>query len=110
MCLESDELEGLLDGVEMFLFTDNSTAESAFNNGTSSSQTLFDLVLQVKKLELKHSVRLNIVHVSGKRIIHQGTDGLSRGNYLEGVLRGESMIGFIPISVRATDRTESLLT
>ena len=99
--LEKDAEEGKLDGVEMFFFTDNSTTESAFPNGTSSSKLLFDLVLRVKKIELIHSVRLHIIHASGARMIQQGTDSLSRGNFLEGVMKGDSMLKFIPISQSA---------
>ena len=36
-----------LDGPELFIFTDNQTAESAFWKGHSSSPKLFDLVLRL---------------------------------------------------------------
>ena len=37
--------EGRLKGVEIFVFTDNSTAERAFFKGSSKSRLLHDLVL-----------------------------------------------------------------
>ena len=41
-------------------------------------------------------------------MIAQGTDGLSRGNLLEGVMTGESMISFIPLHLSATQRSKTL--
>jgi hypothetical protein len=40
-----------VDGSELFIFTDNQTAESAFWKGHSSSPKLFDLVLRLRKLK-----------------------------------------------------------
>ena len=45
--LEKMAADGLLDGMEVFLFTDNSTSEAAFFNGSSTSKKLFDLVLRI---------------------------------------------------------------
>ena len=46
---ESNELEGL----EIFIFTDNSTMEAAFFKGSSKSRLLFELILQLRELEMK---------------------------------------------------------
>ena len=46
---EASELEGL----EIFVFTDNSTAEAAFFRGSSKSRRLFELVLELRELEMK---------------------------------------------------------
>ena len=107
--LEKDASEGKLRGSEIFLFTDNSTTEAAFFNGTSSSKTLFELVLRLRKLELMQGVRIHLIHVAGTRMIEQGTDGISRGNLLEGVMVGKGMLTFIPISISALDRSPLLL-
>ena len=40
--------EGRLKGVEIFVFTDNSTAERAFFKGSSKSRLLHDLVLELR--------------------------------------------------------------
>ena len=48
--LEGEAREGRLQGCEVFVFTDNSTAEAAFFKGTSSSILLFDLVLRLRKI------------------------------------------------------------
>jgi hypothetical protein len=65
-----------LPGSESFLFTDNTTMEAAFWKGTSGSKTLFELVLHLKVLELQHGLILHVVHMSGRHMIAQGTEGL----------------------------------
>jgi hypothetical protein len=107
--LELEGEKGLLKGSELFMFTDNSTAESAFYNGTSSSSSLFELVIRMRKLQLMHGVKIHLIHVSGKRMISQGTDGISRGNLLEGVMTGKDMLSFVPISLTAFERSKHLL-
>ena len=109
MKLEVEGSRGRLTGAEMFLFTDNSTTESAFCNGTSSSQTLFELVLRIKVVQLKYGTKIHVIHVSGTRMISQGTDGLSRGNLFEGVLTDGNMLKHIPIQRGACERSPELL-
>ena len=62
-----------LQGYEIFMFT----AEAAFWKGTSESRELDELVLWLKRLELEEDLLLHVIHISGKRMIWQGTDGLS---------------------------------
>jgi hypothetical protein len=101
--------QGELSGVEVFVFTDNSTAEAAFNRGSSSSQKLYELVKQVKLMEMLFSTRIHIIHVAGKRMIAQGTDGLSRGVLTDGVMIGQEMTSFVPLHLSAISRSASLL-
>ena len=95
-------------GIEIFLFTDNSTAEAAFYKGISSSRRLFELILKLKKLELSIGCLLHVIHVSGNRMIAQGTDGTSRGDLGEGVMKGQSMLSFIPLHLTALERCPKL--
>ncbi len=44
---------------------------------------------------------LHLVHVAGTQMIAQGTAGLSRGSFLEGVLAGKDMLAFIDLSLPA---------
>jgi hypothetical protein len=97
-----------LEGVEMFLFTDNSTAEAAFYKGSSSSEWLFDLVVRLSVLEMTCNCKIHIIHVAGTRMIAQGADGLSRGALTEGVMKGEAMRSFIPLHQSALDRDPNL--
>jgi hypothetical protein len=60
-----------LRGVEIFLFTDNMTAEAAFWKGHSKLRKLFEIVLRLKKLEMEYDILLHVINVSGKRMIHR---------------------------------------
>ena len=93
----------------MFLFTDNSTAESAYYKGSSSSKKLHGLILRLHQLSLDYSVILQVIHVAGTRMIAQGTDGCSRGVLMEGVMAGQSMLSFIDLNKSATERSPTLL-
>ena len=95
-------------GIEIFLFTDNSTAEAAFYKGVSSSKRLFELILRLKKLELRIGCLFNVIHVLGNRMIAQGTDGTSRGDLGEGVMKGQTMLSFIPLHLTAIERCGNL--
>ncbi|KAL7581700.1 hypothetical protein ACA910_022243 [Epithemia clementina (nom. ined.)] len=75
-------------GTEVLMFTDNSTSEAAFYKGTSKSKLLFDLVIRLRKLEMGGNISVHVVWVAGSRMIDQGTDGLSRGDLMNGVLAG----------------------
>jgi hypothetical protein len=103
--VESDTLPS----TEIFLFTDNSVAEGAFFRGTSSNPRLFSLILHLPHLEMHHSLRLHVVHISGKRMITQGTIGLSCGDLDAGVMRGEHMLSFIPLHLGVVERFAGLL-
>ena len=107
--LELEASSGGLKDTEMFLFTDNSTAESAYYKGSSSSKKLHALVLRLHKLSLDYSLILHVVHVSGTRMIAQGTDGCSRGVLLEGVMSGQSMLSFVDLDKTAVERSPELL-
>jgi hypothetical protein len=106
--LELEARESTLQGCEIFLFTDNSTAESAFFRGTSSSERLFLLVLRLRKLEVEERCLLHLVHVAGTRMIGQGSDGLSRGNLTEGIMLGRSLLSYVPLGESALSREPGL--
>jgi hypothetical protein len=99
-----------LDGIELFIFTDNQTAESAFWKGHSSSPKLFALVLQLRRLEMEHGLSLHSIHVSGKIMIAQGTDGLSRADHSTGVMTGRDITNWVPLNKGALEREAKLVT
>jgi hypothetical protein len=101
--------EGVLTGREIFMFTDNSTAERAYFKGTSSAEPLFELVLRMRKLEMVGEFKLHVIHVAGTRMIAQGTDGMSRGDHGSGVMAGLPMISFVPLNLSALERSKELL-
>ena len=106
--LEEMDAKHGLSGAEIFLFTDNSTFEAAFYNGSSKSEKLFNLILRAKKLEMHRQTKIHIIHVSGERMKVQGSDGLSRGNLNVGVMAGVKMLDFIPIHLSAFERSPTL--
>jgi hypothetical protein len=107
--LEEMSQNGELKGTEVFLFTDNATAEAGFNRGSSSSALLYALIKRVKLLEMCCKTRIHVIHIAGTRMMEQGTDGLSRGCLVEGVMKGESMLSFIPLHQTALERSAELL-
>jgi hypothetical protein len=109
--IEEGVKDGSLHGSELFLFTDNTVAEAAFYKGnTSASKVLFELIVRLRMIEMAGSVKLWVIHVSGKRMIHQGADGLSRGNLLEGVMTGVPMLQYVPLSRSALTQSPDIAT
>jgi hypothetical protein len=94
-----------LAGLEVFLFTDNMVAECAFYRGTSSNPLLFDLILKLKQVELTHSLHLHVVHITGTRMMAQGTNGLSRGAPSYGI---DTRVG-VPLHLSPLQRDSGLL-
>ena len=107
--IEEEAKEGHLKDGELWIFTDNLTAESCFFRGGSTSKTLHELILRLRKTEMTYAFTLHLVHVAGTRMIAQGTDGLSQGSFLEGVVRGEHMLSFIDLAQNALERQPALL-
>jgi hypothetical protein len=102
--VENEALSGRLRHAELWLFTDNSTAESCFAKGSSTSELLHELILKLRKLEMEVDLKLHLVHVAGTRMIAQGTDGLSRGMMCEGVMAGKDMLEYIDIARCSIER------
>ena len=91
---------GQLVGFETSICTDNAVSEAAYYNGSSSSEQLFNCIVRLRQLEMGHSCKIYIFHVSGKRMIKQGSGGLSRGNFSEGSMKG------VPAFLLATARSD----
>ena len=108
--VEEEAKGGHIKDGELWIFTDNSTAENCFFKGGSTSKTLHELVLRLRKAEMSFGFTLHLVHVAGTRMIAQGTDGLSMGSFLEGVARGEHMLSFVDLAFNAFERHPALLT
>ena len=101
--------EGILKrGSEIWVFTDNTTAEKTYHKGSSSSPLLHQMVLELRKLEMEGALKIHYVWFSGKRMIWQGTDGLSRGDLTSGVMAGDKFLKYIPLNETALEREEKL--
>ena len=102
--------ESLLKGVELFIFTDNFVAESCYyNGGSNKNKTLNALVFELWNIQMKGDFTLHLFHVAGTRMISSGIDGLSRGDKLEGVMRGTNILSFVPIHETPLSRNSKLL-
>jgi hypothetical protein len=95
LALENGVTSGLLANTEVFVFTDNVTAESCFYKGDSPSRTLFDLILHLRRLEMSGALRLHMVHVAGSRMIAQHTNGLSQEDLSSGIMASHPMLLYI---------------
>ena len=102
--VEEEAKLGLLRHLELWIFTNNSTAEFAFHNGSSLAKILHSLVKKLRKVEMECGVTLHVLHVTGTCMIAQGTDGLSQGSLMEGVMTGKDMLSYINIATSATER------
>ena len=107
--VEEEAKLGHLRRTELWLFADNSTAESCLARGNSSSKKLHELIVRLRKVEMEAGLNLQLVHVAGTRMIAQGTDGLSRGVLLEGVLSGKDMLAYVDLAKTAQERHPPLL-
>jgi hypothetical protein len=100
---------GQLQDCKLFMFTDNSMAESCFYQGSSKLHPLHALVLVLQTLEMTYGMTIHIIHVSGNQMIAHGTDGCSRGSLMEGVMTGEDMLTFVDLVLNAVERHPPIL-
>lgn len=96
-------------GTEVFMFTNNFVTERAYFKGTSKNKDLFELVLRLRKLEMKGELFIHLIWVAGTRMIEQGTDGVSRGDLASGVMSGRSMLQYVPLNLGVDARSPALV-
>jgi hypothetical protein len=95
---------------EIFIFTDNMTSEAAFWKGLPSPPLLFNLVLRLRQRKMDHNLILHVVHVWGKRMIDQRTDGLSQADHSTGAVTGRDIRHWVPLNRGAVARSPVLGT
>jgi hypothetical protein len=100
--------EGRLDGCEVFLYTDNQTAEESYSKGTAGRRSLFELIGMVYKLQMEFDFILHVIWIAGTRMIQQGTDGLSRGEENGLATCGLYLGGMVPLHLNAIERSPAL--
>jgi hypothetical protein len=100
--------QGKLLDTMLYFFTDNTTVEAALHKGNSKSRRLFQLVVKFRKVQFQYGLHVIVSHVSGKRMISQGTDRISRGSLNEGVGLGTDILEYIPLHLSALDRNEGM--
>lgn len=102
------EDESIEKGSEVFIFTDNVTAERTMYKGSSSSKLLHNLVLDLRKMEMDGDLIVHFIWIAGKRMIQQGADGLSRGDFATGVMEGKNFLSYLPLNLGAFERHQPL--
>ena len=65
--------------------------------------------MRLRLLEMKYGMLIHVIHVSGKCMIAQGTDGCSRGSLMEGVMAGKDMLSFVDLAKLRVERHPALL-
>ena len=65
--------------------------------------------MRLQKIEMEGTLRIQVIHVVDTRMISQGTDGLSRGLMMEGVISGEYIMSFVPLHLSALQWSDNLL-
>ena len=104
MKIEAMADEGRLGDREVFIFTDNIVFEGTFYKGHSNSPKLNEIILRLRIAERSSGCILHVVHVAGTRMKEAGIDGLSRGDFMEGIMAGTDPLSFIPLNEGADER------
>jgi hypothetical protein len=98
----------LAKGSEVWVFTDNMVAERTYFRGSSNNSKLHQLIFGLRKMEMEGDLIIHFVWIAGKRMIAQGTDGLSRGELSSGVMSGKDFLPYLPLNETAFDRDPKL--
>jgi hypothetical protein len=101
--------EGLLDGCEVFMDTYNKSAEGPYFRESARSRALFDLIVTLYKLQMKHDFIINVIWIASTRMIQQGTGGLSRGDENGTSTSGVAISGMVPLHLGCCERSPLLL-
>jgi hypothetical protein len=66
------------------------------------------MVLELRKMKMSGQFIIHFIWISGKRMISQGSDGLSRGDFSSGVMSGQHFLKHLPLDESAFDRQKEL--
>ena len=88
---------GEVHGQEVLLFTNNSTFESTYCKGYSTSWKLSRIVLWLYQVIQYGSLLVHVIHMTGTRVKVWGVDGMSRVDLMEGMMTGEDPILSAPL-------------
>ena len=79
-------------GTVKICFTDNKFVADVLASGASSSSDMSPILRAIRTVCIKLRIRLIVCHVAGKRLVEQGTDGLSRDDWGEASPAGEKLL------------------
>ena len=83
-------------------------AEKTFYKGPLSSETLFNLVMRLWKMELEGGIIIHFIHVSGKRMFASEREVLSKEDTTKGVMQGNNLLTYFPFHLSADQRSGEL--
>ena len=106
--LEEVGIKGDLKGKEVFLCMDNMVSESISAAGSSELEVILNLVVQLHCLSMRFKLNVRFTHVVGTWMIIQGMDRLFRGDMHEGIMKGKTMLYFLPPEKSSLDRSPAL--
>ena len=87
---------------EIFLFTDN---------GLLHSSMLHQMIVDLRKLKMSGDLVIYFIWILGKRMIAQGTNGLSRADLSSGVMGGQRFLTYLTLKETASvfERTNQVM-
>ena len=110
--MEAIKLEGHLGrlaGYELWVATDNSTAEAAFHKGCSTSEALDEMVLQLLEEGIHGNFIVHLFHIAGTQMIELGIDEASQGKLQLGALLPTQGPAIVPLHLGALEHLNRLL-
>ena len=60
-------------------------------------------------MEMRGCIFLRVIWVAGTRMIEQGTDGLSRGDLMTGIMAGSDMLLYVPLNKTVEERQSGVV-
>jgi hypothetical protein len=60
--------------------------------------------MRLRKLEMDGHIFIGVIWFAGTRMINQGADGLSRGDFTVGVMAGHRFLRFLPLNKNVLER------
>jgi hypothetical protein len=106
--IQAEARLGRLVGCEVWMATDNSTAEASFYKGRSSSPELDAMVLELRLLAIAGNFVLRLVHIAGTCMIDIGINALSRGELQAGALAKATSTHIILLHLHSLERSPKL--
>ena len=104
--VEEMAAKGILTEKELWIFTDNWTYEGTFFKGYSTSEKLTGIIFRLRMVERRTGCIIHVVHIAGTRMKEAGIDGLSRQDFVEGIMGGANPWSYIPLNEDADSRSE----
>ena len=82
--------------------------ESISLSGSNREENIYNLMMRLHCLCISYRCHIIFIHVSGTRMIGQGTDGLFRGSLYNRVMKVKPMLFFMPLRELLLESLESL--